>query len=258
MSSTRPEPSSDSTPFAGKTALITGASKGIGRAVALALAQRGVRIIAVARGKAALESLDDAIRAEGGSATLVPLDLADPQAVSQLCAQVLERFEQLDMVIGNTATLGPLGPLSALSSQAWNRILSVNLTANLVLMQSLEARLRASKAGRALFVASDTAERHPAFWGAFAASKAALEALVMAWAKEQKGTSLKVNLLDPGMTATDMYAEAFPGRDLSALKTPNALVPVFLALLDPESEYHAQRIEAEAWLAGSGPKLAQD
>ena len=234
--------------FAGKTALVTGASRGIGRAVSLALAARGANVIMVARSTTGLTAVDDEIRKQGHKATLVPIDLQNTQTVGQMCSSILERFGGLDILVGNAGLLGGLTPISAIDGDKWNEMLMVNVTANLVLMQAMEAALRAAPAGRAVFVSSGASQSCKAFWGSYASTKAALDALVSVWAKEQKGTNLKINLVDPGPTRTAMRRDAYPGEDAQTLKPADALVPLFMKLLDPSCPYHGQRLVADEWL----------
>lgn len=201
--------------------LVTGASRGIGRAVSLELAlKHDHHVIALARSKKALETLDDEIKAGGGQATLVPLDLTDSSAIERLSAIVLERWQKLDGLIGNAGVLGSLGPLQTLTPNSFTSTLDVNLTANWRLIRSFDPLLRMSPSGRAVFMTSGVVPRPRAFWGAYQASKAGLEGMVAAWAAETQVTKVRVNLFDPGAVRTDMRADAMPGEDPLSLPPP--------------------------------------
>jgi NAD(P)-dependent dehydrogenase (short-subunit alcohol dehydrogenase family) len=216
-------------PLLGRIALVTGASRGIGRAVALELARAGAHIIAVARTQGALEELDDAIRAESGEATLVPCDLKDFAALDRLGAAIYERWKKLDIFVGNGGLLGLITPLAHVDPPAWDEILAVNVTANWRLIRSLDVPLRASDAGRVVLV-SHIARLKP-YWGPYAISKAALDALGRTYAAETETTSkVKVMLVNPGPLRTRMRAAAMPGEDPSTLTPPEALAPKIVAL----------------------------
>ena len=197
--------------LSGRVALVTGASRGIGYAVASAIAAEGAHVVALARTVGGLEELDDAIRIAGGTATLVPADLRDYPALDRLGAALFERFGKLDVFIGNGGILGRLTPLAHVDPKLWDEVMAVNVTANWRLIRSLDLLLRQSDSGRALFVTSGVARRVPAYWGPYAASKAALEALVRAYAAELRLTRVKANLVDPGPMATRLRSIAFPG-----------------------------------------------
>lgn len=217
-----------------RLALVTGASRGIGRAVALGLARAGARVIAVGRKTEALEALDDEIRAAGGSATLVPLDLKDGATIDRLGGTIAERWGKLDILIGNAGVLGPMSPLAHIPPDGWDEVIAINLTANWRLIRSLDALLRASDAGRAVFVTTGAVGKHTPYWGGYAVGKAALEEMVLTYAAETAKSSVRVNLLNPGPVRTDMRAAAFPGEDPMTLPAPDALVPLFLKLSDPD------------------------
>lgn len=225
-------------PLTGKIALITGASRGIGAAVAQRFAREGAHVILVARSKEDLEKVDDAIRAEGGTATLVPLDLGKPENIETLAASIAQRFGKLDILIGNAATLGTLTPLTHDSPENWRRIMELNVNANWELLRCFDAPLRASETGRAIFVTSGITERAAPYWGAYAASKAALETMVTTYAAEVAKTNLRVNLLDPGRVRTQMRANAYPGEDPETLPTPETTTDVFLDLASPTCTLH--------------------
>ena len=225
--------------FEGRIALITGASRGIGRAVAIGLAKAGAHVILVAREKSigALEEVDDEIQAAGGAATLVPMDLADGEAIDRLGAALFERWGKLDILVGNAGLLGQLGPLHHMPPKEFEELVAVNLTANWRLIRSCDALLRASDAGRAVFVTSGAARNTRAYWGPYGATKAALEQMVSAYAQEtQETTNIRINLINPGPMRTAMRKKAMPGEDESTLPLPEDIVPLFLDLLSPAQQ----------------------
>ena len=220
-----------------RIALVTGASRGIGRALALALARRGAHVVALARTQGALDELDDEIGAMGGQATLVPCDLADFDALDRLGAALFERFGRLDVLVGNGGILGPLTPLAHADPKDWNKVMAVNVTANWRLIRSLDPLLRASSAGRALFITSGAAHRArmKPYWGPYAVSKAALEAIARTYAAETENTCpIKVMLANPGPLRTRMRALAMPGEDPATLRTPEEFAEKAIALCAPE------------------------
>ena len=219
--------------LSGKIAVVTGASRGIGYALGLALAREGAHVIAVARTVGGLEELDDEIKAAGGSATLVPADLKDFPAIDRLGEAIFERWKRLDILIGNAAVLGQLSPLGHIKPKVWEEAVAVNLTANWRLIRSLDPLLRQSPAGRAVFVTTGATTKLPAYWGAYSATKAALEALVKTYAAEITKTNVKANLLNPGATRTAMRAKAFPGEDPETLPTPEEVAKTALPLCLP-------------------------
>jgi NAD(P)-dependent dehydrogenase (short-subunit alcohol dehydrogenase family) len=218
----------------GRIALVTGASRGIGRAAALALAEAGVHVIALARTVGGLEELDDAIRTKGGSATLVPLDLKDSAGIDRMGGAIFERWGKLDMLFANAGILGVLTPLTHLAPRVWDDLIAINLTANWRLIRSLDQLLRLSDAGRAVFVSSGAATYNRPFWGGYAVSKAALDAMVKTYAAELTGTTVKANLLYPGPTRTAMRAQAMPGEDPMTLPAPEELAPLIVEMLSPD------------------------
>jgi NAD(P)-dependent dehydrogenase (short-subunit alcohol dehydrogenase family) len=227
--------------FKGKLAVVTGASRGIGRALALALATRGAHVVAVARTVGALEELDDAINAVGGQATLVPLDLTDYDGIDRLGGAINERWGKLDILVGNAGVLGPLSPLGHVDPKAFAEVLAVNVTANWRLIRSLDPLLRLSEAGRAVFVTSAAARKCTAYWGPYATSKAALEALARTYAAETRNISpVRVMLVNPGPLRTAMRHSAMPGEDPATLKTPEDFVPNVLRFLTPASQDSGQ------------------
>ncbi|AWI90606.1 oxidoreductase [Methylobacterium sp. DM1] len=217
----------------GRVAVVTGASRGIGRAAALALAGAGAHVVAVARTQGGLEELDDAIRQAGGQATLVPLDLTDFDAIDRLGAALHERWGRLDAVVGNAGILGNLMPISHVTPKAWDQVMAINVTANWRLIRSFDPLLQRSDAGRAIFVSSGAAAKCRAYWGAYAVSKAALEAMVRTYAAENERTGVRAMLLNPGPLRTRMRAAAMPGEDPATLKTPEELAPHFVRLASP-------------------------
>ncbi len=229
-------------PLAGRIALVTGASRGIGRSAAIALGKSGAHVICVARTVGALEETDDAIGKVGGTATLVPLNLKDFDAIDRLGASIFERWGKLDALLGNAAILGSLTPLTQLDPKLFTELLEVNVTANWRLIRSLDPLLRQSDNGRALFLTSGAASKHTHFWGGYAMSKAALESLVLTYAGECEASNLKVNLLNPGAIRTAMRAKAMPGEDPSLLKRPEELAPLIVELLSPSNARNGERI----------------
>lgn len=219
--------------LAGRLALVTGATRGIGRAVALAYAREGAHLILVGRTSGALEEVDDEIRALGGGATLLTLDLKRHDKIDALGPTIYQRWQKLDILVGNAGVLGPLSPLGHVTAEAWDEVLRVNLTANWRLIRTLDPLLRKSDAGRAIFVSSGIAVNPRAYWGCYAVSKAALEALVKTYAHEVENTAVRVNLVNPGPTRTKMRAQAYPGEDPASLKAPEDVVETFVRLAEP-------------------------
>ncbi|WP_119459608.1 SDR family NAD(P)-dependent oxidoreductase [Rhodospirillaceae bacterium SYSU D60014] len=231
--------------LSGRVAVITGASRGIGAAVAKRFAAEGAHVVLVARTSAGLEELDDAVRALGGSATLVPLDLTDFDAIDRLGGALYERFKHLDILVGNAGLLGTLTPIAQVKPKEWQQVLDVNLTANWRLIRSLDPLLRASDAGRAIFVTSGAARGPRAYWGTYAVSKAALEMLVGIYAAETAKTKVRVNLLDPGRVRTGMRAKAYPGENPETLPHPDQITDAFLALADAACTKHGETVFAQ-------------
>jgi len=215
----------------GRIALITGASRGIGRAVAIRFAREGAHVVLLARTRGALEEIDDEVRAHGGSATLVPLDLEDAEKVDALGPTLYDRWGRLDILVANAGILGPLTPLGHIPDRDWQAVLNLNLTVNWRLIRALDPLLRRSDAGRAIFVTSGAARTCLAYWGAYSISKAGLEALAKTYASEVDSTAVRVNLINPGPVATAMRARAFPGEDPATLPQPGQLTELFLNLV---------------------------
>ncbi|XDZ64598.1 SDR family NAD(P)-dependent oxidoreductase [Alphaproteobacteria bacterium LSUCC0684] len=234
-----------------RVALITGASRGIGYAAAIALAKAGVEIIATARTVGGLEELDDAITALGGKATLVPMDLADRPAMAKLANAIHERWGRLDVMVANAGVLGVLTPASHMDEETWDEVIDINLSAVWRMIRVFDPLLRLSPSGRAILMTSTAADgRGYPYWSAYAASKAGLEALGQCWAAEVASTPLKVNILNPGGVATRMYASAYPGADLAAMTQPDDISPAFVKLAAEDCPYHGEILRASQ-LTGS-------
>jgi NAD(P)-dependent dehydrogenase (short-subunit alcohol dehydrogenase family) len=216
-----------------RIAVVTGASRGIGKYVALALAKEGAHIIALARTQGGLEELDDEIKALGGSATLVPADVKDYPALDRLGAAIHERWGKLDILIGNAGILGKLSPLGHIEPKSWDEVMAVNVTANWRLIRSLDPLLRRSDDARAIFVTSGAAYKTFAYWGTYSISKAALEALVKTYAAESATTKVSVNLFSPGPTRTRMRALAMPGEDPETLPSPDEVAAQLVEMCLP-------------------------
>ena len=223
-------------PLADRIALVTGASRGIGAATALALGRAGAHVVAVARTVGGLEEIDDAIRADGGSATLVPLDLKDYAGIDRLGGALHQRYGRLDILIGNAGILGPLSPLGHVEPKAWDEVFAVNVTANWRLIRAMDPLLQASAAGRAVFITSGAAWIARAYWGPYAISKAALEVLARTYASETESTPVRVNLFNPGPIRTRMRAQAFPGEDPTTLETPDRVAEKIVELCLPSMQ----------------------
>ncbi len=229
-----------------RIALVTGASRGIGRAVALEASRQGFRVICVSRAQKALEKLDDEIKAAGGDATLVPLDLRDADAINKLGAALFERFGRLDALAACAGVLGALTPAHQATPAMMDEVMAVNFTANQRLIRTLHPLLRASDAGRAVFLTSGVTTRIRGYWGAYTASKAALEAFVLSYAEELAVTPIKANLFNPGATRTYMRAKAFPGEDPNTLPPPEEVAPAIVAMLQPSYQENGARVQFRA------------
>ena len=231
----------------GRIALVTGASRGIGRAVALALGREGAHVIITARTIGALEELDDEIQEAGGTATILQLDLNRLEKVDQLGPTLYQRWGKLDILVGNAGYLGALSPISHVTDDAWQNVMSVNLGANWRLIRTLDPLLQRSDAGRAIFVTSGAAEKSTAYWGLYAASKAALETLVKTYAAEVATTNVRANLINPGATRTAMRAKAYPGEDAATLPTPDEIAPLFVELALPSCDSNGATVNFRQW-----------
>ncbi|MFM7608983.1 MAG: SDR family NAD(P)-dependent oxidoreductase [Alphaproteobacteria bacterium] len=228
----------------GRVALITGASRGIGAALALELAKLGAQCVLVARTQGGLEEVDDAIRAAGGKpATLLPFDLQKAEKdIDMIGPSIVERFGRLDILVHNAGALNKLTPVAHIEPRDWAEVMAVNLTASWRLIRSCDPPLRASDAGRAVFVTSGRVLRPRAYWGMYGASKAGMEHLVMTWAQEVEATPLRVNLVDPDIVATKMRAAAMPGEDPAPLPQPADVAPGIAALCLPSETRHGARV----------------
>jgi len=231
--------------LAGRLALVTGASRGLGAAVAKRFAAEGAQLVLVARTVGGLEEVDDAARAAGRPATLVPLDLTDFDAIDRLGQSLHDRFGRLDILVGNAAFLGTLSPVGHITPRDWAAVVNLNLTANWRLLRSLDPLLRKSAAGRAIFVTDALARAPKAYWGAYAATKAALETLVRVYADEVAGTKIRVNLLDPGRLRTALRARAYPGERPDSLPPPESATEPFVALAEPQCTRHGEIVSAQ-------------
>jgi NAD(P)-dependent dehydrogenase (short-subunit alcohol dehydrogenase family) len=218
-------------PLLGRIALVTGATRGIGRASALALGEAGAHVIAVGRTQGGLETLDDAIRAAGGErATLAPMDLTNGPGIDQLGWEIFQRHKRLDVLVHAAAMLGGLRPVGHIPPELWDTAIATNLTSVFRLIRSLEPLLKASDRGRAVFLTSSRAVHPKAFWGAYAATKAGLEALVRCWADEVDSSPLRAVLLDPGPMRTKMRQQAYPGEEPATLPDPSEIGPLIVEL----------------------------
>lgn len=233
----------------GKIALITGASRGIGAAVAKRFAAEGAELILTARTIGGLEETDDAVRAVSGKgAVLIPLDLKEHAKIPEMATHIKARFGRLDVLVGNAGMLGALTPLAHANDDMWNNVMTVNVTANFLLLKYCDALLKASAAGRAMFVTSGITESVFPYWGAYAASKHALESLVQTYAAENAKTPVRANLIDPGIVRTKMRAEAFPGEDKDSLPSPDAITEIFVRLAESGCPYTGKHLSAKATL----------
>jgi NAD(P)-dependent dehydrogenase (short-subunit alcohol dehydrogenase family) len=225
-------------PLAGQVALVTGASRGIGAASAVELARRGAHLVITARTEGGLAETDDAIRAAGGQATLLPLDLTAGESVDAIGPSLFQRFGRLDILVSNAAALGLLTPVPHIRDAEWAEVVGVNLTAALRLIRTTAPLLLAAPAGRAVFVTSGIVTAPTAYWGAYGATKAALQHLVQVWAAETRTTRLRVNLFDPGIVATRLRAQAMPGEDPRTLRAPDTVAPALADLCAAEETRH--------------------
>ena len=228
----------------GRIALVTGASRGIGAAVAIRFARDGAQVVLAARTVGGLEEVDDAIRAGGGSATLVPVDLRDFIKIDELAARIFDRWGRLDILVGNAAEFGVFSPLGHIDPATWCDVVDLNLTANWRLIRAMDPLLRVAPAGRAIFVTSGVARGVFPYWGPYAVSKAGLEMLVKIYAAEVAKTRVRVNLLDPGIVRTRLRARAFPGEDPGNLPPPESVADLYLELASPECTRNGETIIA--------------
>lgn len=227
-----------------KVVLVTGASRGIGRAVAIAAGRQGAEVILTGRTTGALEEVDDQIHAAGGNSVIVELDQTDMPAIPRLASAIASRWGRLDGFVANAGQLGQLSPMAHIDEEVFERTITVNLTSIFHMIKAFDGLLRASEAGRAVLVSSGAAVGHRPFWGGYAVSKAGLEAMGRSWASESEQTAMKINMIDPGGTRTAMRAAAFPGEDPLNLPSADDIAPAFIQLLAEDCPYHGERLSA--------------
>jgi NAD(P)-dependent dehydrogenase (short-subunit alcohol dehydrogenase family) len=228
----------------GHIALVTGASRGIGAATAVELARRGAHVVITARTEGGLAETDDAIRAVGGTATLLPLDLLDDEAADRIGPSLFQRFGRLDIMVSNAGALGKLTPVPHILPKDWANVVGVNLSAAWHLIRSCGPLLSIAKGGRAVFITTGRVQRPKAYWGAYGATKAGMEHLVLTWADETRDTNLRVNLFDPGIVRTRMRADAMPGEDPATVPPPESVAPKIADLCMPETAAHGEVVKA--------------
>ena len=228
-----------------RIALVTGASRGIGRAVAERFAREGAHVIATARTVGGLEELDDTIKKMGGNATLIPLDLMSPDGIEKMGQAIFERFKKLDLLVANAAVATTLTPVAQITPKDWHESVMLNMTAQWRLIRTFEPLLKLSDAGRAIFVTSGVTKGIPAYFGAYTATKAGMEGLVYTWCKEIEKTNVKANLLSPGAVRTQMRAGAFPGEDPLTVTPPEDIAGVFVDLAEASCQKHGEWVRAQ-------------
>lgn len=232
--------------MSGRIAIITGASRGIGAAVAKRYASLGAHVILIARTVTGLEQVDDEIRREGkGQATLVPMDISEPEKIEQLSAAIAKRYGKLDILVGNAAMLGGLTPITHIADEIWNQVININLTANWRFIRAFDPLLRQSEYGRAIFVTSGVTKAVYPYWGAYSVSKSALEMLVRIYASEIENTNVKANLVDPGVVRTLMRAEAFPGENPYIHPKPESITDIFVELTAKHLKKNGEKFNAQ-------------
>lgn len=227
-------------PLSGRVVLVTGASRGIGFAAAKEVARRGAHVIAVARTVGGLEDLDDEIQALGSSATLVPLDLKDGEAIDRLGAAIFERWGQLDGIVGNAGLLGTISPVPHLDPAEWDDVFAINVTANFRILRAMDLLLRQSESARVVFVSSGAARACKPYWGVYSSSKAALDGMIKTYAGEMVSTSVNANVFYPGPVRTGMRAKAMPGEDPETLPHPDDIAPRLVDMLAPDFAENGQ------------------
>ncbi len=240
----------DNKPLADRIALVTGASRGIGAALALELANAGAHVVAVARTTGGLEELDDKIKASGGSATLVPLDMKDSDGIARLALAPNERYQRLEVIVGNASILSSLSPLGHIEPKDWNNLFAINVTANWQLIRCMDPLLKRAPAGRAVFVTSGLSWKNWPYCGGYAATKSALNSLAQTYAGESATTNLRVNLFNPGPTRTQMHASGWPGVDPATLPTAEEVAKTIVPLCLPSCTENGKY-----WDFGSGKFL---
>ncbi|MDG3443958.1 SDR family NAD(P)-dependent oxidoreductase [Nitrospirillum amazonense] len=227
----------------GRVAVVTGASRGLGAAVAKGLAAEGAHVVLIARTVGGLEEVDDAIRAAGGTATLIPQDMAaDPAQLDVLGPALLDRFKRVDILVANAGMLGAIGPMAHADVKQWDKVLALTLTANMRLIRTLDPLLRGSDAGRAVFITDRYGHEPVAYWNAYAVAKAGLEMMALTYAQEVLQSPLKVNLVDPGPMPTKLRAQAFPGEKPDTQPPVTRVVPTILDLVAPDNTRHGECI----------------
>jgi len=234
------------TALEGRVALITGASRGIGAAIARRFSAEGAHVILTARTKAGLEEVDDQIRAAGAeqSATLLPMDIRNREDIDKMGAAIMQRFGRLDVFVANAAILGEMTPLSQVDPDGWDEIIDINLTAQWRMIRSLEPALLASPSGRALFLTSGVSGGR-AYWAGYAITKSAIDALARTWAQEMAKTNLKINLVNPGAVRTSMRADAYPGEDPETLPHPDEITDIFVRLASEDFDRTGETFNAQ-------------
>lgn len=230
----------------GKLALVTGASRGIGYFLAKELGRRGAHVIAVARTVGGLEELDDEIKAMGGTATLVPLDLTDMPAIDRLGGSIHERWGKLDIMVANAGVLGTISPIGHMEAKVFDKVMAINVSSVWRLIRTTDPLLKLSDAGRAILLSSGVAHTARAYWGPYAASKAAVEVMARSWAEENKQTRLRINCVNPGATRTAMRAQAVPGEDPETLPTPAEVAAKIALLCDPALNVNGKLYDVRA------------
>jgi NAD(P)-dependent dehydrogenase (short-subunit alcohol dehydrogenase family) len=238
--------------LSGKIALVTGASRGLGRSISLALAREGAHVIISGRTTGSLEELDDEIAKLGGKATILALDLRKGDTLDQLGPSLYQRWQHLDIFVANAAILGPLSPLAHVTADAWTSVIETNLTANWRLIRTLDPLLQKSEGARVVFVTSRAAHGKNAYWGPYAIAKAGLEALASTYAAETENTPIRVATLDPGGIRTGMRSKAFPGEDPMTLPTPDEVADLAVELALPSSVIHGSVVRYREWAKGEG------
>ncbi len=233
-----------SRPLDGAVALVTGASRGIGAAIAVELGRLGAHLVLTARTQGGLEETDDAIRSVGGSATLLAMDLREDAAIDAIGPSIYQRFGRLDVLVHNAGVLGKLTPVGHIQPNDWADVVGVNMTATWRLIRTCDPVLRQAQAGRAVFLTDARARAPLAYWGAYGATKAGMEHLVLTWAHEVATTRVRVNLFDPGVVGTRLRTQAFPGIERSTLPTPASVAPAAAALCLPSEERHGMVVGA--------------
>jgi len=233
-----------------RLALITGATRGIGRAVALRFAEEGAHVIALGRTQGALEELDDEIKARGGEATLIPLDLAkNPDGIDYIAEQIGQRWGRLDVLVGNAAILGPMAPLAHIGGKEWDKLIATNVLPNVRLLKAFDTLLRRAKDARVIMVTSTAAQKNEPFWGGYGATKAMLDYVVRTYQAECEGSQIKINSINPGGTRTAMRAQAKPAEDPLSIPAPEDITESFVICAEPACPFEGQIINARDYLS---------